>query len=182
MENVEISSAPVEAETIPASDETTVETTSAALAPVETKEPENVAAADAAPASLPNPHSFVTAIPGGPTQPSLDTDKFDDLGHAKDDKELAMGPRGKNLPQDSMLAEDRAVTAAAAEAAKKPLYASTAAHDSRGDQKGTFEVTPQGHDKHGARIPDVVDYSKPVEAPALHGPRGTGVPKDSFHG
>lgn len=134
----------------------------------------------AAPDSLPNPTSHVKGIPGGPTQPSLDTDKFDDFGHEK--KDGPVGPRGHSLPQDSMLAEDRAAAAAKSEDDKKELYASTATQDSRGDQKGTFAVTPQGHDKHGMRIPDKVDYSKPVEPPAQHGPRGNGAPKDSFHG
>lgn len=136
----------------------------------------------AAPASLPNPTSHATPVLGGPTQPSLDTDKFDDFGHMKDQAEVPMGPRGKNLPGDAMLAEDRAAAAVATEDSKRNLYGSTKAHDSRGDQKGSFEVTAQGHDKHGMRIPDKVDYSKPVEASAVHGPRGKNVPKDCFNG
>lgn len=134
----------------------------------------------AAPDSLPNPTSHVKGIPGGPTQPSLDTDALDDFGHKKDGGRV--GPRGQHVPQDSMLAEDRAAAAVAADAAQGAKMAPTAGIDSRGDQKGTFEVTAQGHDKHGMRLPDKVDYSKPVEPAAQHGPRGTGVPKDSFHG
>ena len=135
----------------------------------------------AAPDSLPNLASHRKPILGGPTQPSLDSDKFDGFGHAKDETEARPGGRGHGAPADSMLAEDRAAAAAKSEDEKKSLYASTATLDSAGKPKGTFQVTPQGNNIHGMRIPDKVDYSKPVEAPVPHGPRGTGAPKDSFN-
>lgn len=134
----------------------------------------------AAPDSLPNTTSHGTPILGGPTQPSLDTDKFDDFGHAKDETEVAMGPRGPHRPDDSMSAEERDVRAKAAIDKEKAMYSSTAGHDSSGNQKGSFETSAQGHDKHGMRIPDKVDYFKPVEPPAVHGPRGKNIPKDCF--
>lgn len=141
---------------------------------------EDFAATQAAPPSLPNTTSHRIGIPGGPTAPSLDTNKFDDVGVAKAPGPI--GPRGHGMPGDAMLAEDRAAASVASELKDRSLYASTAAHDSRGEQKGTFEVTPQGNNIHGMRIPDKVDYSKPIEPAAQHGPRGAGVPKDSFHG
>jgi hypothetical protein len=122
------------------------------------------------------------ATPGGPINPSYDADKFDSLGkEAKEDG--PQGPRGKNSPADVMTDDERAAVVQKEQDRLAQGMAPTDKIDARGDLKGHFEVTPQGHDKHGARIPDKVDYSKPLEEPPAHvGPRGVGAPPDSFHG
>jgi hypothetical protein len=118
---------------------------------------------------------------GGPQSPSYDSDKFDSTGkNVKTDPRP--GPRGQNLPPDVMTDEERAASAKKAEAKLASGLASTHAIDSVGNKKGSFEVVPQGNDKHGARIPDEVDYSKPVQPVAAQvGPRGKNAPKDTFH-
>jgi hypothetical protein len=125
--------------------------------------------------------SFVTGEKGGPTNPSLDTTKFDSLGNAKGDL-APIGPRGVNQPLDVMTPEDKAKVADAQEKRLQAGMSSTAKVDSVGNAKGEFHVTPQGHDKHGARIPDKVDYTKPVETQPMVGPRGKGAQPDTYHG
>lgn len=115
----------------------------------------------------------------GPIAPSLDSDKFDSLGNRKTDDQTPGSGKGPTAPLDSFSVDE---IAAKNKAAQKKLETSNLSDsvDSRGMKKGSFEVTPQGLDKHGARIPDKVDYSKPLDAPAIHGPRGKNAPKDSF--
>jgi len=138
-------------------------------------------AAEQKAAEATGPKSFVTGEKGGPTNPSLDTTKFDSLGNAKEDA-AAFGPRGVGAPLDVMTEEDKAKVAQAQEKKLQAGMSSTAKVDSVGTPKGEFAVTSQGHDKHGARIPDNVDYSKPVEGVAMVGPRGKGAQPDTYHG
>jgi hypothetical protein len=136
--------------------------------------------ATAAPPSLVSPPA-PKAAPGGPTNPSYDADKLDSTG--KNEKSgVTPGPRGVNQPADVMSDEERAQAGIQQEARLSKNMSSTHSVDSIGAKKGAFEVTPQGLDKHGARIPDKVDYDKPVDPlPAQVGPRGIGAPKDTFH-
>jgi hypothetical protein len=100
---------------------------------------------------------------------SLDSDTLDSFGNRKDVTEL--GPRGPRAPLDALSAEER-------EALKKPVTSTvTDQIDSIGQPQGSFEVEPGGLGKHGEKLPDVVDYSKPVEAQPVFGPRGPGAPK-----
>jgi hypothetical protein len=138
-----------------------------------------------APDSLPNETSHGHGIPGGPTHPSIDTTKFDDIGNVKDLGEHGegFGPRGENKPRDVMTDAERQAHVDAAEKVLQAGLAPTNAIDSVGKAKGSFAVTPQGHDDHGMRLPDKVDYSQPIEPVAAHvGPRGVGAPPDTFHG
>lgn len=125
--------------------------------------------------------SFTTGEKGGPTNPSLDTTKFDSLGNLKADTG-PIGPRGEGAPLDVMTEEDKAKVAQAQEKRLQAGMSSTAKVDSLGNPKGGFETKAHGHNIHGMRIPDSVDYSKPVEAPALVGPRGKGAQPDTYHG
>jgi hypothetical protein len=133
----------------------------------------------AAPASE-SPASFLQRHPDTDyTDPKLDTTKQDSMGNEKSD-DRTFGPQ--NAP-DTMTADQRQAAADDRDAKLRKGMASTATKDSTGKPKGEFKVVPQGHDKHGARIPDKVDYDKPIEPPAVMvGPRGVGAAKDSFHG
>jgi hypothetical protein len=156
-----------------------------ATAPTHPEVEVQTSAPGAAPESLPNETSHLPVIPGGPTDPSIDTSKFDDLGHEKDRgaADEGFGPRGKNMPRDVMTDEQRQRHIDAEEKRLQAGLAPTNAIDSVGKAKGSFAVTPQGHDDHGMRLPDKVDYSKPIEPVAAHvGPRGVGAPPDTFHG
>lgn len=115
----------------------------------------------------------------GPIAPSIDSDKFDSLGNRKTDDQTPGSGKGPTAPLDSFTADE---IVAKNKAAEKKLATSSLSDsvDSRGMKKGSFEVTPQGLDKHGMRLPDKVDYSKPLDAPVVHGPRGKNAPKDSF--
>lgn len=159
-----------------------VELNPQATAPAHPVTEVQTAAPGEAPESLPNPTSHGHGEKGGPTNPSLDTTKFDDLGNEKLDPSKH-GPRGKNMPADVLTDAERQVNADAAEKKLQAGLAPTNKIDSVGAQKGSFKITPQGHDKHGARLPDEVDTSEVVEpVPAHVGPRGVGAPPDSFHG
>lgn len=138
-------------------------------------------AAEQAAAIATGPKSFVEGVKGGPTQPSLDSDKFDSLGNAKVDVE-PVGPRGDGKPLDVMTEEDKAKVAQATEKRLQAGMSSTAHVDSVGNPKGEFETEAQGHNIHGMRIPDKVDYSRPAEAVPLVGPRGKGAQPDTYHG
>lgn len=116
----------------------------------------------------------------GPEAPSLDTDKMDSLGNPKNDATLPGSGKGATAPDDSFTAEEKAAQQKASDVKAAANVASTDEVDSRGMKKGSFQVTPQGYDKHGMRLPDKVDYSKPLDPPAVHGARGKGAPKDSF--
>lgn len=118
----------------------------------------------------------------GPAAPSLDTDKFDSLGNAKHDATLPGSGKGATAPDDSFTTEEKVAKQKVVDAKAAENMASTDDVDSRGAKKGSFAVTPQGYDKHGMRLPDKVDYSKPLDPPAVHGARGKGAPKDSFQG
>jgi len=137
--------------------------------------------ATAAPPSLEAPPSSAKPVPGGPTNPSYDADKYDSTGkNAK--KDATPGPRGDNRPADVMSDDERAAVATKQETRLAQGMSSTHSIDSTGKPKGSFETVPQGLDKHGARLPDKVDYAKPVApVPAQVGPRGQGAPKDTFH-
>lgn len=111
----------------------------------------------------------------------FDSDKFDSTGKGKKDGSL-LGPRGADTPPDVMSDVERGKAAKAQEARLSKNMPSTHGVDSVGNKKGSFEVTSQGLDKHGAKIPDKVDYSKPVTPVAAQvGPRGSSAPKDTFH-
>lgn len=125
--------------------------------------------------------SFGVATKADGTGPSLDTTKFDSAGNAKADLG-PVGPRGANLPLDVMTDAERAAIEAKTEKRLQAGMSSTAHVDSVGNPKGEFETKTQGHNIHGMRIPDKVDFSKPVEAPALVGPRGKGAQPDTYHG
>jgi hypothetical protein len=136
-----------------------------------------------APGDAPQPEapaSFLTEHPDTSwIDAKLDTTKKDSLGNEKADDRTFGAP---DAP-DSLTADERQVNADAKDAKLREGMASTVKKDSTGKAKGEFKVIPQGLDRNGARIPDKVDYSKPVEAPpAMVGPRGVGAGKDSFHG
>jgi hypothetical protein len=138
-----------------------------------------------APDSLPNETSHGEGVKGGPTAPSLDTTKLDDLGHEKDTgiADEGFGPRGKGMPADVLTDAQRKDIADAQERKIQAGLAPTNMIDSTGAAKGAFKVIPQGFDRHGARIPDKVDTSVVIEPVAARvGPRGVGVPNDSWHG
>ncbi len=137
--------------------------------------------ADSAPPSVENSTSHRKPIPGGPTDPSYDADKFDSTGKGeKQDGQL--GPRGVNKPLDAMSEEERAELPTKQEERLRKGMSPTHSIDSVGKPKGVFAVKPQGLDKHGARIPDAIDYEHPIEPHVpMVGPRGKGAPKDTFH-
>lgn len=114
--------------------------------------------------------------------PSLDSDKKDSLGNDKSDV-VPIGPRGDNLPGDVMTEAQKQAVTDKQDARLKVGMSSTDAKDSIGKAKGTYKHLPQGFDKHGARLPDKIDMSKPMEPPPVHvGPRGVGAPQDTYHG
>jgi hypothetical protein len=117
----------------------------------------------------------------GGLAPDFDTDKFDSSGKGvKDGSPIA--PRGADKPLDVMTDAERAAVVQKQEAKLAEGMPNTSMVDSVRNPKGTFKTTPQGLDKNGARIPDKVDYSQPVEVHnPVHGPRGKGAPKDTFH-
>jgi hypothetical protein len=123
------------------------------------------------------------AAPGAPSTKAVeaDFDKVDSTG--KNLKSGAIpGPKGKDAPPDVLSDAERSKIASAAEARISKNMANTHAVDSIGNKKGSFKVVPQGLDRNGAKIPDKVDYSKPVTPVAAQlGPRGSGAPKDTFH-
>ena len=120
------------------------------------------------------------AVTGG-LAPDFDTDKFDSTGkNVKDGSPIA--PRGADKPADVMTDAERAAIVTKQEARLAKGMPNTSMVDSIGKPKGAFKTVAQGLDKHGARIPDKVDYAQPVEAHnPVHGPRGKGAPKDTFH-
>jgi hypothetical protein len=133
------------------------------------------------PLKAPEPSpSFRPAIPGGPTNPSYDADKMDSTGKGEKDG-APVGPRGVNRPGDVMSDADRAQIAVKAEEKLRKGMSSTDSVDSIGTPKGSFETIDQGLNQHGMRNPDKVDFDSPVEAhQPMVGPRGKGVPKDTF--
>jgi hypothetical protein len=135
---------------------------------------EAVKQATAPPAKLP------PTVTGG-LAPDFDTDKFDSTGKSvKDGSPIA--PRGADKPPDVMTDAERAAVVRKQEAKLAKGMPNTSMVDSIGKRKGAFKVIPQGLDRNGARIPDKVDYSQPVEVHnPVHGPRGKGAPKDTFH-
>lgn len=123
------------------------------------------------------------AVAGGPTQPSRDEDNLDSLGNqkfAEGDSKL-LGPRGAHVSPEHLSEEQRAESEKNRQEREHRGMSSTAAIDSAGNSKHIFRHEPQGHDKHGARIPDRNTGELVEEAPKHVGPRGTGVPKDTFH-
>jgi len=133
----------------------------------------------AAPPSLPHQEPK-KAVPGGPHQPSLDEDKHDSLGHVKDDAG-PVGPRGAHVSPEHLSEEQKAESARQQHEREHRGMSSTAAVDSRGESKHIFVHEPQGNDRNGARIPDKKTDQLVEEAPPHVGPRGIGVPKDTFH-
>lgn len=133
------------------------------------------------PAPPPIPPSFRKPTLGGPTNPSYDADKLDSTGKNEKSGEV-LGPRGADKPGDVMSDDERAAIAKKREDRLAKGMSPTHSTDSTGNPKGHFATIAQGNDKHGARIPDEIDYSTVVEPhlPAL-GPRGPGAPKDTFH-
>ena len=118
----------------------------------------------------------------GPTQPSADTVAHDSIGNPKapdDIRKIALA----NIPPDAKSLEQRKAEAVARDKALADQMQSTDQFDSTGKPKGQFAVKQMGFDKHGARIPDQVDYTKPLDVPTqVHGARGKGMPKDTFSG
>ena len=144
--------------------------------------PPQPSAPGAAPDPVLAPASFLT-MPDNVnwSDPKLDTTKKDSLGSEKTDKG-EFGPKG-NKPPDVMTDAERQDIADKREARMRQNMADTSKVDSLGNKKGRFQTTPQGNDSHGMKIPDAVDYSKPVEAIAPQvGPRGVGAPQDTYHG
>lgn len=127
------------------------------------------------------PPSFMKPTLGGPTNPSYDADKLDSTGENEKSGEV-LGPRGVDKPGDVMSDDERAAIAKKREDRLAKGMSPTHSTDSTGNPKGHFATIPQGNDKHGARIPDEIDYSTVIEPhlPTL-GPRGPGAPKDTFH-
>lgn len=110
-----------------------------------------------------------------------DGDKYDTLGNRKGtDGEPAdpkrVGPRGVDVQPDS-IDQEKLKIVDATPASTDPRV--TDHVDSVGNPKGHFEVEEQGYDKHGARIPDDVDYSVAVALHQIPGPRGVDKPQDS---
>ena len=149
----------------------------------EPKPPEQPITTAAAPDSAPAPSSFLPPNPNVVwNDPKADPAKNDSLGSEKSDKG-EFGPRGASLPPDLQTDVQRQTAADEKEAKLRENMASTAHVDSIGRPKGAFKTAEQGFDSHGARIPDVVDYSQVLEEHPVHvGPRGQGAPKDTFHG
>lgn len=146
----------------------------------EPKAPEQSSVHGAAPESA-MPASFLTLDPTTNwSDPKRDTSKLDSLGNEKTDPG-EFGPKGSSLPPDVQTDDQRKAAQVARDAALAKNQADTFSVDSIGNKKGRFVVTPQGHDSHGMRLPDQVDYSQIVEEHIPHGPRGKGVPKDTFH-
>lgn len=108
------------------------------------------------------------------------SDRYDSLGNPKSNVRLPGPGKADSAPPDAFTSEETAARTKQADAKRIGKMASTADVDSRGAPKGAFQVTPQGHDKNGMRLPDKVDYSKPLEAAPKHGPRGPNAPKDSY--
>jgi hypothetical protein len=119
-------------------------------------------------------------VAGGPTQPSLDENKFDSLGHEKTDIGL-LGPRGAHVSPEHLSEEQKAESAKVRDEREHRGMSSTAAIDSAGNSKNIFRHEEQGYDSHGVRIPDRNTGELVEEAPKHVGPRGIGVPKDTFH-
>src|SRR6266568_8595314 len=113
--------------------------------------------------------------------PSLDSDAKDSLGNLKENI-IPIGPHGESLPADVMTDAEKQAAIDKTTARMDAGMSSTVTTDSAGALKGNFAVTPQGYDKHGMRIPDKVDYSKPLDEPGHVGPRGAGAPPDTYHG
>lgn len=150
-----------------------------ALAPVI----EQPASPGAAPQGISGAPSFLTPNENLDwTDPRLDTSKKDSLGNEKQDKTV-FGPKGETVPADVQTPEQRQKAADARELKMREHMADTSGVDSVGLAKGHFAVTPGAKDRKGVKQPDVVDRSEVIEAHPVHvGPRGKGVPQDSFHG
>lgn len=145
--------------------------------------PEQPSRPGAAPESQMSASSFLPANPDvNWTDPKLNTATHDSMGNVKSDKYVA-GPKGDSLPPDTQTPAERQAKADAHEQKLQQGMTPTVLKDSVGNPKGTFAVTPGGKTKKGVKLPDVVDYSKPIEPPAVHvGPRGIGAPQDTYHG
>lgn len=133
----------------------------------------------AAPPSLPHQEPK-KPVAGGPTQPSRDEDKLDSLGNEKSDVG-PIGPRGAHVSPEHLTEEEKAESEKKRQEREHRGMSSTAAIDSAGNSKDIFRHEPQGHDKHGMRIPDKNTGELVEEAPKHVGPRGMGVPKDTYH-
>lgn len=123
------------------------------------------------------------AVAGGPTQPSRDEDRYDSLGNekfAEGDSKL-VGPRGAHVSPEHLSEEEKAESEKNRQEREHRGMSSTAAIDSAGNSKHIFRHEPQGNDRHGARLPDRNTGELVEEAPKHVGPRGLGVPKDTFH-
>ena len=123
------------------------------------------------------------AVAGGPTQPSRDEDKLDSLGNpkfAEGDSKL-VGPRGANVSPEHLSEEQKAESEKKRQEREHRGMSSTAKIDSAGNSKHIYRHEPQGHNKHGMRLPDRNTGELVEESPKHVGPRGTGVPKDTFH-
>ncbi len=133
-----------------------------------------------APPSLANPTSHGTAVLGGPHNPSLDTEKYDSRGNEKKDPG-PFGPRGAFVSPEH-LTEVQRDQRAAAEAKRLQRGMSSSDHvDSIGQVKGEHYVVERGRDEHGMRRPDeVIRHEEPQPEHLQVGPRGKGIPKDSF--
>jgi hypothetical protein len=146
------------------------------------------------------------AVAGGPTQPSRDEDLLDSLGNSKtkevevevkDDqgnvigskvehqpiKEAQLvGPRGANASLEHLSEEERELIKKHREQKERAGMSSTDFVDSIGNSQNVHEHIAQGHDRNGARLPDLKTDNVVEEAPKHIGPRGVGVPLDTFHG
>jgi hypothetical protein len=145
--------------------------------------PEQGSAAGFAPDSIAGPASFLSVSDKTDwSDPDRDTTKQDSLGNVKSDQRT-FGPKGAAVPPDGQTPDERQSAEERRDAKMREHMPSTVGVDSIGRPKGHFRVIPQGYDRHGARIPDKVDTSQPIEPPPAHvGPRGSGAPADSFHG
>lgn len=150
---------------------------------------------DAAPKSK-DPVAPKKAIEGGPHQPSRNEDLVDSAGNPKTEHPASesdqeshepvteaplVGPRGANVSPEHLTEKQKAESAAKQLEREQRGMSSTAAVDSRGESKHVHAHEVQGHDKHGARIPDKKLDTIVEEAPKHIGPRGKGAPKDTFH-
>lgn len=121
----------------------------------------------------------------GPSVPSLDTNAKDSIGNPKQQADMrVVSGVAAAIPADAKTAEQRKADQVAADKALAATMQSTQMLDSVGKPKGEFKVKQMGYDKHGARIPDQVDYNSPIDTPPAqsHGARGKNMPKDSFSG
>jgi hypothetical protein len=98
------------------------------------------------------------------------------------DEQHGSGPRGAGAPNESLADEEKRLRERLADIRSQRGMSNTDQVDSIGNAQHAFKHEVQGHDKHGARIPDLNTGEIVESAPAHIGPRGLGAPPETFHG